>query len=109
MSPCGFVHHINTSGRWRGGILFRMLTKDDKNWVVENFAIKKELYLVRNELKDDISEVKELVKKTFNAVDKFSGKVADLEQENKMGSLTLRRHGVQIEELAKATGTTLSK
>ena len=55
-----------------------MLTKDDKNWVVENFAIKKELYLVRNELKDDISEVKELVKKTFNAVDKFSGKVADL-------------------------------
>jgi len=86
-----------------------MLTKDDKNWVVENFAIKKELYLVRNELKDDISEVKELVKKTFNAVDKFSGKVADLEQENKMGSLTLRRHGVQIEELAKATGTTLSK
>ncbi|MCX6787784.1 MAG: hypothetical protein NT108_01305 [Candidatus Kaiserbacteria bacterium] len=86
-----------------------MLDKNDKNWIVENFATKKELYLVRDELKGDISEIKELVTKTLNAVDKFSGKVADLEQESKMGAVTLRRHDVQIHELATATGTTLSE
>ena len=86
-----------------------MLVKNDKNWIVENFATKKELYLVRDELKGDISEIKELVTKTLNAVDKFSGKVADLEQENKMGAITLRRHDVQIHELATATGTTITE
>lgn len=86
-----------------------MLTKEDKSWVAGNFATKKEMYLIRNELKDDISEVKELVKQTLNSVNKFTGKVADLEQENKMGAVTLRRHGINIRELAKATDTVLSK
>ncbi len=86
-----------------------MLTREDKNWIVGNFSTKKELYIVRDELKDDILEIKELVKKTLNSVDKFSGNMADLQQENKMGAITLRRHGIQIQELAKATGTALSE
>jgi hypothetical protein len=86
-----------------------MLTKDDKNWIVNNFATSKELYLVRDELKNDISEIKKLVESTHNAVDKFTGNVATLVQENKMGALTLRRHGVQIHELATATGVKLSQ
>ena len=94
--------------------LNKFATKDDlkklatKKWTLENFATKGEMYLIRDELKSDISEVKELVKKTFNAVDKFSGRVSTLEQENKMGAVTARRHGIHIQELAKATGTTLS-
>ena len=74
-----------------------MLNKQDKDWIVDNFATRKELYLVRDELKSDISEIKTLVKETLDAVDGFSGKVADLNQESKMGAITLRRHGVNIE------------
>ncbi|MEK7554192.1 MAG: hypothetical protein AAB517_02380 [Patescibacteria group bacterium] len=51
----------------------------------------------------------EKVDKILDILDGFSGKVAELDQENKMGERTLHRHGIQIQELAKATGTTLSK
>lgn len=67
------------------------------------------MYLVRDELKNDISEIKKLVESTHNAVDKFTGNVATLDQENKMGAITLHRHGIQIQELADATGTKLSQ
>lgn len=51
----------------------------------------------------------EKVDKVLDILDGFSGKVSDLEQENKMGAVTLRRYGIQIEELAKATKTKISR
>ena len=110
-----------------------MLTKDDKKFLIENFATKKELSalrdgfdLLRNKIamsslekfdfKSRVDSIEassvrteEKIDKVLNILDGFSGKVADLEQENKMGAITLRRHDVQIHELAKVTGTTLSE
>lgn len=54
------------------------------------------------------SRTEEKIDKVLNILDGFAGKVADLDQENKMGSITLRRHDIQIHELATATGTTIS-
>jgi hypothetical protein len=48
------------------------------------------------------------IDKVLNILDGFAGKVATLDQENKMGSITLRRHDIQIHELATATGTAIS-
>ena len=94
---------------WRGGILSRMLDKNDKNWIVGNFVTKGEFRTELHEVKDGISRVEELSKKTLAIVEGLAGKVADLDQENKMGARTLHRHGVQIKELAKATGAILSQ
>ena len=49
------------------------------------------------------------VDKILVKLDKFVGNIAKLDQENKMGAITARRHGIHIQELAKATGTALSK
>lgn len=108
-----------------------MLTKEDKEWVTKQLA--KELNPVRDSvdlLRKNIVDVnldklrsdtrlnsieasslrtEEKVDKMLNILDGFAGKVADLEQENKMGAVTLRRHDVQIHELATATGTSISK
>ena len=62
--------------------------------------------LIRMEQKMDDSI--EFSHKNFTILEGLAGKVADLDQENKMGAITLRRHDVQIHELAAATGTTLS-
>ena len=110
-----------------------MLTKDDKKFLVENFATKKEvsairdgLDLLRNKLAmsslekfDFKSEVdamrasdirtEEKIDKLITIMDGYAGKIAELDQENKMGAITARRHGIHIQELAKATGTRLSK
>jgi len=92
-----------------------MLTKGDKKFLTENFATKKELSamrdgfdLLRNKIamsslekfdfksRVDLLEAssvrtEEKVDKILNILDGFSGKVADLEQENKMGAITLHR------------------
>lgn len=110
-----------------------MLTKDDKKFLTDTFATKKELSalrdgfdLLRNKITNSSLEkfdfksridsieassvrTEEKVDKVLNILDGFAGKVAELEQENKMGAITTRRHGTHIQELAKATGTTLSK
>ena len=86
-----------------------MLDKNDKNWIVDNFVTKGEFRAELREVKDGISRVEELSKKTLTIVEGLAGKVADLDQENKMGAMTFRRHDVQIHELAKATGTTVSE
>jgi len=110
-----------------------MFTKDDRKFLTENFATKKEVSalrdgidLLRNKLttsslekfdfKSRVNSIEassirteEKVDKVLDILDGFAGKVADLDEENKMGAITLRRHGVQIQELAKATGTTLSQ
>ncbi|MDO8593698.1 MAG: hypothetical protein Q7R59_02285 [bacterium] len=110
-----------------------MLTKDDKQFLTENFATKKEvgairdgLDILRNKLTmsslekfDFKSEVEamrasdirteEKVDKLITIMDGYAGKIAELDQENKMGAITTRRHGIYIQELAKATDTTLSK
>jgi hypothetical protein len=86
-----------------------MLTKEDKNWVIGNFVTKGEFRNELQEVKDGISRVEELSKKTLTIMEGLGGKVADLEQENKMGAVTTRRHGINIQELATATGTVLSK
>ena len=86
-----------------------MLTKADKNWTVDNFVTRGEYRSDMAEIKGDLQDIKKNLNKVLGAVDKFSGRVAGLEQENKMGARTLHRHGVQIQELAKATGTTISQ
>ncbi|MBI2025173.1 hypothetical protein HYT04_00075 [Candidatus Kaiserbacteria bacterium] len=110
-----------------------MLTKDDKKFLTENFGTKKEvgairdgLDILRNKLTmsslekfDFKSEVEamrasdirteEKIDKLITIMDGYAGKIAELDQENKMGARTLHRHGVQIQELAKATGTALSE
>lgn len=108
-----------------------MLTKDDKKWIGEKLV--KEIKPVRDSvdlLRGKVTAVRlekfnadsrldsieasnirmeEKVDKILNIVDGLAGKVADLDQENKMGARTLHRHGIQIQELAKATGAKLSQ
>jgi len=110
-----------------------MLTKDDKKFLAETFSTKKELSglrdgfdLLRNrittsslerfDLKSEVEATRassirteEKVDKMLTILDGFAGKVADLEQENKFGAVTLHRHDIQIHELATATGTTISE
>lgn len=66
-----------------------MFTKDDKNWLIDNFVTRGEYRSDISELKVDIKDMKESVDKILNAIDKFSGRIADLDQENKMGAVTL--------------------
>lgn len=110
-----------------------MLTKEDKSWFTGTFATKGVLANVATDvanLKVDVTELKiesSLLQRTVQRLEQgqerieaktdkiltivqgFAGKVADLDQENKMGARTLRRHGIQIHELAQATGTTISE
>ncbi len=102
--------------------LKKFATKDD----LKAFATKAELSII----KDDVKELKVdskllqkavirlergmeenivLSKKIIATNEGWAGKVAVLDQENKMGSITLRRHGIQIHELATATGTVVSE
>jgi hypothetical protein len=100
---------------------------------LEGFATKKEVLAVRDSvdlLRKKVADVgfenlrldmrlnaieassvrtEEKVDKVLNMLDGFTGRVADLDQENRMGALTLRRHDIQIHELAQATGTTISE
>ena len=62
-----------------------------------------------NELKDTTGRIEETMQKVLTIVTNFAGNVDTLQQENIMGAETLRRHDVQIHELAVATGTTLSE
>ncbi|MEK7086603.1 MAG: hypothetical protein AAB709_02585 [Patescibacteria group bacterium] len=84
-----------------------MLTKEDKNWIEETIEDKIEEKLVS--IEESNIRTEEKLDKVLNILDGFAGKVADLDQENRMGAITLRRHDVQIHELATATGTTISE
>ena len=108
-----------------------MLTKDDKKWIGEKLVkelkpFRESVDLLRGKISNihfekfnfdsrldsiEASDIRteEKVDKILNILDGFSGKVAEIDQENKMGARTLHRHGVQIQELAKTTGTTLSE
>lgn len=112
-----------------------MLTKDDKKWIVGKFATKTDFNSVKEDIKllatnkeltqvkvdvkilankltgveESYSRIETKVDKVLNKLDKFAGNVADLDQENKMGAVTLRRHGIRIHELATATGTAISE
>ena len=87
-----------------------MLTKDDKNWIeetIEEKLVSIEESNIRTE--ERIIRTEEKIDDVLNKLDKFTGNIADLDQENKMGARTLRRHDIQIHELATATGTTISE
>ncbi|OGG40332.1 hypothetical protein A2118_01380 [Candidatus Kaiserbacteria bacterium GWA2_50_9] len=107
-----------------------MLNKEDKNWLVKEFVPRDEYRSDIVEIKGDITELKvdskllqkavirlernmkeniKLSKKIIATNEGWAGKVAVLEQENNMGAITTRRHGIHIQELAKATGTALSE
>lgn len=108
-----------------------MLTKDDKSWITEQLAnglkpVRDSVDLLRGKISNlslekfglesrvnsiEASNIRteEKVDRILNILDGFAGKVADLDQENKMGARTLHRHGIQIRELAQATGTTISE
>lgn len=113
-----------------------MLTAADKKWIqalFEGSATKKEVGAVRDSvdllrhklamssldkmnfkaefdgLRASVVRTEEKIDKIMDTLDGFAGRVADLDQENKMGARTLRRYGVNIEELAKATKTRISK
>lgn len=107
-----------------------MLTKDDKSWISEKLAkeakpVRDSVDLLRRKITnihfeklniesrmDSIEastmRTEEKIDKVLNILDGFAGKVATLDQENKMGSITLRRHDTQIHELATATSTKIS-
>lgn len=108
-----------------------MLTPTDKKWIEEKFI--KELKPVRDSvdlLRGKIGDIRfdkfdlesrlnsieasnirteEKIDKLIAIADGNAGRIADLDQENKMGAVTLRRYGIQIEELAKATKTKISQ
>ena len=108
-----------------------MLTSADKKWIEEKLT--KELKPVRdsvdlarqklttlslerfdfdsrfNSIEASSIRTEEKIDKILNIVDGYAGNIADLQQENRMGAITLRRHGIQIEELAKATKTEISQ
>jgi hypothetical protein len=84
-----------------------MLTKNDKGWVIENFVTKGEFHTELNQVKSVISRVETKVDKILVQMDKFTGRVADLDQENKMGAITTARHTRHIEALARKTKVTL--
>lgn len=86
-----------------------MLTKEDKSWAVDNFVTRGEFRSEMKDMKESLSRIEKLAGKTLGITEGLAGKVADLEQENKMGAITLHRHGIQIHELAQATGTKLSR
>lgn len=108
-----------------------MLTPADKKWIEEKLAkenkpMRDSVDLLRkkmidmsldkfhsdsrlNSIEASSLRTEEKIDKVLNILDGFSGKVADLDQENKMGAITLRRHDTQIHELATATGTKISE
>ncbi len=63
--------------------------------------------IIRIEQRMDVSDTKS--DKILTILQGFAGSVGDLEQENRFGAMTLRRHDVQIHELAIATDTTISE
>lgn len=104
-----------------------MLTKDDKNWIAKEIKpLRDSMDLLRGKITNihfekfnlearldsmEASHIRteEKIDKLLNIMDGNAGRIAGLDQENKMGSITLRRHDVQIHELATATGTTISE
>lgn len=86
-----------------------MLTKEDKSWVVDNFVTRGEFRSEMKDVKESLARIEMLTSKTLGITEGLAGKVAGLEQENKMGAITLHRHGIQIQELATATGAKLSQ
>ncbi|TSC64608.1 MAG: hypothetical protein G01um101491_231 [Parcubacteria group bacterium Gr01-1014_91] len=108
-----------------------MLTKDDKKWVEEKLTkeikpLRDSMDLLRGKITnihfekfnlearlDSIEastiRTEEKIDKMFNIMDGNAGRIAELDQENKMGARTLHRHDIQIHELATATGTTISE
>jgi len=103
-----------------------MITDADVTKLKEVFATKDELAMVAvdvTELKVESSLLQQTVQRleqgmermegkvdnVLNKLDKFTGNIADLDQENRMGAITLRRHDIQIHELAEATSTTISE
>ncbi len=85
-----------------------MLTKEDKGWIIESFVTRGEFRNDMHEVKEGISRVEVTVNKVLAVVEGLAGKIDVLDQENKMGSITLSRHEKHIQELATATETTLS-
>lgn len=108
-----------------------MLTPTDKKWIEGKLAkevkpVRDSIDLLRGKVTalnfekfnfdsrlDSIEasnvRTEEKLDKLITVIDGLAGSVADLHQENKMGAVTLRRHGIQIHELATATGTTISE
>ena len=108
-----------------------MLTLADKKWIEEKLAkegkpVRDSVDLLRGKMTtmnferfnfdsrlDSIEasnlRTEEKVDRMLTILDGFAGKVADLDQENKMGAITLHRHDIQIHELATATGTAISE
>jgi outer membrane murein-binding lipoprotein Lpp len=108
------------------------LTKEDKGFLHDTFATKAdfaELKQDMSKLKQDVSELQvssTLIQQAIQRIERngentegkidqiltivqnLAGNIAGLEQENKMGAITLRRHDIQIHELAAATGTAIS-
>lgn len=108
-----------------------MLTAADKKFLTENFATKKEhkelrdgFDLLRHKLTSENIDkfnfkfrfdsieassirTEEKIDKVLTVLDGFAGKVADLEQEDKMGAIALGRHERQIKALGRATRTAL--
>ena len=103
-----------------------MLTKEDKEFLTKSFATKDELGAVAADvtelkvesvllqqtlqrLEQGMERIEGKTDKVLAMAEGLAGRVDTLDQENKMGSITLHRHDIQIHELATATGTTISE
>lgn len=86
-----------------------MLTKEDKSWLVKSFVTRDENRVGMDKLGESYSRIEGKLDHLMNTLDGFTGNVSDLNQENRMGAITLRRHDVQIHELATATCTAISE
>ncbi|MFA7302445.1 MAG: hypothetical protein WC030_01735 [Candidatus Paceibacterota bacterium] len=107
-----------------------MLTPADKKWIEEKLVkevkpVRDSVDLLRGKLTTVYLEkfndntrldsveasqirVEEKVDRVLTMLDGFAGKVADLEQENKMGGQALVRHTAHIKQLAKAGKVSLA-
>ncbi len=81
-------------------------TKDD----LKAFATKEDLADLAvevGEIKEELGEVKDVVKRIEVTLDGIAGAIGDLRTENSMGAAHLERHDRQIAALASHAGITL--
>lgn len=108
-----------------------MLTSTDKKWIEEKLSkefkpFRESVDLLRGRigaihfekfnLESRLDSIEASTIRTEEKIDKLitiadgnTGNIVDLQQENKMGAAPLRRHGIQIQQLAKTTGTKISQ
>lgn len=86
--------------------------KTDIEGITTNVAVlAADMSFVKTEvvrMRERAEHIEILADRMVTSADRLACRFQSIEQENKMGARTLRRHSVNIEELAKATSTKIS-